>query len=366
MKKNTRKKPGKMKKGNQPKVLDGNGAGEKQIENIQDGTAEEKEKAQRRTTRIGIIIASVAVVGALGEKLLNVVMKILNVWPENGIAYWHMQILAASALAMGLILVYDMLAFIISDLQRYDTSKLDYKRYDQKSDKRYSNLFNDFRLYIIIFALVVSMSVPLDAIFGDGIQKWYGIIIFCIYVIAAIIMLAFWIKNNNKVKRKKDFRNIVGKSVKLIGVTVYCWLISLMIVASNKATISVNYNNNGLVTILNKSSESYNKMEVEICDTNGEVIYTENVKKSDLLFAREEKYINDEINEKNIAEGKVVDDECIYWKYTFDVDKVISEGGKYYIIIVVYQDSKRVLLQNEFTVAGQQYTFTLGEMKKEY
>ena len=65
----------KYKKGKYKKV---------QVENQQEILVDSTEKEQRRTTRLGAIVAIVAVIGTLCVFLFKMSMAALNVWSEQG------------------------------------------------------------------------------------------------------------------------------------------------------------------------------------------------------------------------------------------------------------------------------------------
>lgn len=73
----------KMQVENQQKVLSANGDKE-QVENQQEILVDAAEKEQRRTTRLGAIIAIVAVIGTICAFLFKMTISSLNVWSERG------------------------------------------------------------------------------------------------------------------------------------------------------------------------------------------------------------------------------------------------------------------------------------------
>ena len=64
-----------------------------QVENQQEILVDAAEKEQRRTTRLGAIIAIVAVIGTLCAFLFKMTISSLNVWSEQGVMYWYLQAL---------------------------------------------------------------------------------------------------------------------------------------------------------------------------------------------------------------------------------------------------------------------------------
>ena len=138
-------------------------------------------------------------------------------------------------------------------------------------------------------------------------------------------------------------------------VVLLCFTISAIFIVNNKATISVSYNADGIVEICNTSAENYNGLDIEIWNMDGEKIYTESVEKEKLLFAREDKYVNNEV------EG-----ESLHWKYMFDLKEVINESGVYCVSITVHQDGKSAFLINSLSVENKEYIFAKDSMEKDY
>ena len=139
----------KMQVENQQEVL-GADVDKNQVENQQEILVDAAEKEQRRTTRLGAIIAIVAVIGTLCAFLFMMTISSLTVWSEQGVMYWYLQALFSFALSTSVIIFIDIVLYVISDLKRYNTLDQNYKQYDQESDNRYMYLLSDFRIYTII------------------------------------------------------------------------------------------------------------------------------------------------------------------------------------------------------------------------
>ena len=99
---------------------------------------------------------------------------------------------------------------------------------------------------------------------------------------------------------------------------------------------------------------------------DGEKIYTESVEKEKLLFAREDKYVNNEVEGEKVAEGILINSECLHWKYMFDLKEVINESGVYCVSITVHQDGKSAFLINSLSVENKEYIFAKDSMEKDY
>ena len=355
----------KMQVENQQKVLSANGDKE-QVENQQEILVDAAEKEQRRTTRLGAIIAIIAVIGTICAFLFKMTISSLNVWSEKGVIYWYLQALFSFALSTSVIIFIDIVLYVISDLKRYNMLDQNYKQYDQESDNRYMYLLSDFRIYTIMIIFVFILSIPLFAIYGEESQKWSGILVSCLCAVVVIVLVVQWVKHKSKEEIKRILLKVGGKIVEWIFVALLCFTISATFIVNNKATISVSYNADGIVEICNTSAESYNGLDIEIYNMDGGIIYTESVEKEKLLFAREDKYVNNEVDGEKVAEGILINSECLYWKYVFDLKEVINESGEYCVSITVHQDGKSAFLINSLSVENKEYIFAKDSMEKDY
>lgn len=355
----------KMQVENQQEVL-GADVDKNQVENQQEILVDAAEKEQRRTTRLGAIIAIVAVIGTLCAFLFKMTISSLNVWSEQGVMYWYLQALFSFALSTSVIIFIDIVLYVISDLKRYNTLDQNYKQYDQESDNRYMYLLSDFRIYTIMIIFVFILSIPLSAIYGEESQKWSGILVSCLCAVVGIVLVVQWVKHKSKEEIKRILLKVGGKIAKWMFVVLLCFTISAIFIVNNKATISVSYNADGIVEICNTSAENYNGLDIEIWNMDGEKIYTESVEKEKLLFAREDKYVNNEVEGEKVAEGILINSECLHWKYMFDLKEVINESGVYCVSITVHQDGKSAFLINSLSVENKEYIFAKDSMEKDY
>lgn len=320
---------------------------------------------QRRTTRVGSIIAVVAVIGTLCAFLFKMTIKSLNIWSKVGM-YWYLKALFVFSLSTSVIIFIDIVFYVIGDLKRYNLLDINYKQYDQESDKRYMYLIEDFKIYIILLFFLLLLSIPISAIYCGGIQKIFGIILSIFFVIGIFACVWQWLKHSKKYETKKIVSEILKKFLKWIFVAVVCFCMSGIFNIPSKALVNINYNVNGIVEICNTSAESYNGLDIKISTMNGETIFTKSVEKEELLFAKEDKYVNNGVNGKRKEEGILLNCEYLHWKYTFDLNKVINEPGRYIISIIVYQDGKNVHLINSLSAEQGEYIFTQDVMEKEY
>jgi len=170
----------KMQVENQQEVL-GADVDKNQVENQQEILVDAAEKEQRRTTRLGAIIAIVAVIGTLCAFLFKMTISSLNVWSEQGVMYWYLQALFSFALSTSVIIFIDIVLYVISDLKRYNTLDQNYKQYDQESDNRYMYLLSDFRIYNNdYFCIHFIYSIICNLWRGESKMEWdFGLLSVC-------------------------------------------------------------------------------------------------------------------------------------------------------------------------------------------
>ena len=87
--------------------------------NQQEMIEESADREQRRTTRIGTILAA-AMVGALCTILYKIMMSFLNLWVEKGMWYRVFRLGIILAFAVSLLICFDIVPYVLSDLKRYN------------------------------------------------------------------------------------------------------------------------------------------------------------------------------------------------------------------------------------------------------
>ena len=336
-----------------------------QGENRQEILLDAPDKEQRRISRLGTIVAIIAIIGSICVFLCKMTVNSLNIWAEQGIIYWYLQALFSLALSTCVIIFIDLVLCVIIDLKRYNILDSNYKQYDQKSDERYMCLLSDFRGYILMILCVLFLAIPLSGIYCEKVQKWSGIIFSFVCVAVGIILIRQWIIHTSKEEIKKILLEVGEKIAKWVVVAVISFSVSTIFVGNNKATISVFYNTDGIVEICNTSAEEYKGLDIKIYRTD-KIIYQESVMKDKLLIAQEDKYVNSEIDGKRVAKGTIINNECLHWKYIFNLNKIINESGEYYVSIAVHQKGKSVKLSNSLSVENKEYIFAKNSMEKDY
>lgn len=334
----------------------------KQASKKQDILVDTDDKEQRRATRLGAIIAIVAIIGTMGSLFIKMTYNLINVWPNQGIIFKYFQLLFLLTLSTLVIMFVDIVLYVLSDLKRYNILNKNYRQFDQESDNRYMYLQQDFSFNIIMLVFVFSIYLPLSSIYEEGVVKCMMLLFSHLFIFYGIFFAIKWIKD----RTKKEKIKLVVKSLKWMFMTFICYGITLIFIVNNESTIGVSYNPDGLVEIWNTSSKDYDRLDIEISNRNDEIIYTKSVEEGNLLLAMEEKYINIKTGSEDVEEGVLLNNEWIHWKYSLDLTELINQSGEYYISIEVYQDGKRVSLINTLSVENEEYIFAKDSLEKEY
>lgn len=272
-----------------------------------------------------------------------------------------MQALFLLALSISIIIFCDVVFYVISDLKRYDIEDLDYKQYDSLSDIRYKHLIRDFNLYVVLLLIAFALFIPLSIFYSNEKQRWNSIS--CLIVFGVIFI---WLKNHSKKINWKTLANVGERIVLLAVVGLLCWVMFLIIIANTKDIIKVDYNADGTVVICSSSLENYNGLDIIVCNMSNEIIYKKSVRRDELLLAREDKYVYDEVDGKKEVEGIIINNERFHWKYILDLKEIVNESEKYCLSIEVYQDGKKAKLVNSFLLDDKSYLFVKDNMEKEY
>lgn len=336
------------------------------VHNQQERSTDEVDIEQRRTTRLGAIIAIVAIIGTICAFLFRLTINTLNVWSEQGVIYWYLKVFFLSALSIALIICIDMVIYVMSDLQRHDILNQDYKQYDHISDEKYKCLLADFKIYTMMFLALCSLSILLSAFYADKNQRWIDMLIFVLILIVGILIMIISTKDKSKQDIKKTLMNFINKFGKMLIMGCLCFIVGFVFVINAKTTINVNFSSDGMVEICNTSAENYSGLDIMIYNMADEIIYEKSVEEEEVLIATEEKYVNGEVDGKKVDEGILLNSELLHWKYKFDLREMLDETGRYYISVIAYQEGKRVALRNSFLVNEKEYVFAQDTMEKKY
>lgn len=326
----------------------------------------DSDKEQRRAARLGTIVALIAVVGAICGYLFKMIMSSINVWPQEGILYWYMQILFLMALSAAVIIVIDTVNYVVTDLKRYNIAAVDYKENDIKSDEKYFELLYSVKTYLFVLIVVLLMLLPMSAWYREGIERYVSFTCIAVLTIVWLMVLLMYVRKKKGNGLLKTVLSTCRRVGRLIVVALLCYLLCVSFATQTEAKIKIIYMKNGCVEICNMSSCEYEGMEMELYDAKMELISSETIELEELLLAREKLHIIDEIDGKKIGEGVALDAEIMHWKYNVDMENFDITDGTYALQITVSQEGKKVVLINMFRVEGDDYIFATDMVEKSY
>lgn len=320
-------------------------------------------KEERRNIRIGVVIAIISILITALAVLKEFAIDMIAIWPETGVFYWYRIILLVVVLASVMVIFFDILIYVVNDLQRHNVIEKNYECYDEKSDRTYATLMNDFKMYMILMVGLVFMVFPLNAIWGKESERWSSIISIIALAITGGIYLYVWMQNDKKkMNLKRIIEDIGNKLIKLATSGVCCFTLIVSSLLAKEACVVVNYSANGDIEIWNESNENYNGLDIEIINVeDGRIVYNESVKEDDILLAEEHKSVSN-----HMGKGFDIQSENVYWKYEFNLDKELIENNRYYILIKIFQENKSFEIKNMFYIEDDIYLYTKDYIKKEY
>lgn len=340
------------------------------------GKSKDNDEEQRRSTRLGALLAIVAAVWAICNFSWKYLEKTLLVVPQ-GVLFWWLGIGFSIIIAIALIILIYIFGFIATDLQRYNLKNPDYKSYDEKSDIKFHSLVDNTILYLQILCVYMASSLIIGAICSDGLEKLEYIVIIILFSIIFLMLLYMYRKELTKDKVWKTLKKYGCKFAILALVSFLCLVFVAIVVYPKTATINVLFESDGQIMLQNSSGEFEYNMQIEIYDSEG-VVYKKDIEISDedipnLLRSREEVYDmsantkdKNEKRDNNVIPGK----EQLYWKYIIDLnddkDKKLEEGKTYYIVITVDHDKKSFEVVNQFYKVNDKYVFCMGNITKTY
>lgn len=341
---------------------------QEQMINQHETIEENADREQRRTTRIGTILAAVVMVGALCTILCKIMMSFLNLWIEKGIWYRVYQVGIILAFTVSLLICFDIVLYVLIDLKRYNLLDSKHKKYDEISDKFYFRLIDDIKIYMILLAIFILLYIPFSIIYESEKGKIIQILIYFFGLVAVICVGIYSKIKNGQIAEVKKIKvsDILQRVFILLIASVICWCVGTFLNFNNIDTIKIDFSSEGAIIVDHESQEEYGGMDIEIDDMEGGQIYKESVEKGKLLLAKEDEYTSRESRDEITDKAASIKGEKLYWRYIFDLREIIHEPGKYYIKITVYQNEEQVLLINSVILEEKQYTYTLDNMEKEY
>ena len=320
----------------------------------------------RRSTRVGAVIAISAIVGTVCVVLFQLSLYAVDIFPKEGLAYGYAIALYCFVLATALITVWDIVSYVIADLKRYNVIERGYSSFDELSDKKYMILIEGFKRHMMFYAGAALIIIPLSAIYGNLKDVWPDMIVTVEMLILGVFFFYKWWKKAKYDERWHGIKNIFLSLLKCVGTMVLCYLFMVAMAINSESILEIRYSESGQVDILHESLESYEELKITIKNNENIVMYEDVVNRKELLWAQEDEYVQNIIGGEKIDEGIVVSGARLYWRYIFDLDKIIENDGGYMITITVKGDEKYVVIQNTFIVNNQKYIFAKENIEKDY
>jgi hypothetical protein len=316
----------------------------------------------RRSVRIAVVLAIIAVIISLCKKLYQLCIKTYdNEYIDNKGYSDFSFVLFSVALATALILTIWIIVFLFFDFQRYNISDDQYDKYDNYSDWAYDNMVKYFMfclavLLLLIFAFEILFLIPKMTLIMAGIAL--GILI--IYCIKKEVYKKVYLSQEIILSNLRRFFVLAF----VVAITASAVFVR---VDARPSEIVCKFYSSGKITISNESNHGYKGFYYEIQEdiTN---IYRYDVNEAELLFANETAYGKDMISSDDSHNEiyKKNKEEKFSWTYYLDLNDLGLSDGIYVFCICSESDTGTVFINNMFSVVNGQYTFAKTQMDKEY
>lgn len=152
----------------------------------------------------------------------------------------------------------------------------------------------------------------------------------------------------------------------LIAVAFFAYTLCLAFVISKSSHVEIDFDEKGIIEIDNQISSGFDGLDIEIYTFEGECIYSESVEINQFYIARENKYIVNALVDDKTTQTVSIDDEKITWKYIIDLCELVDTDGKYYIVVQICEENKRIELSNTFTVEDGKFVYAQENIDKLY
>lgn len=320
---------------------------------------------ERRDSRVTILLVVIAIIWGIWKVLQKLSGRAMGLVVTSGSVYYFYLIVTCIILALCVaVLLVDMILFLVFDLFRYNVIDNDYKKYDQKSDSEFALLLRDGKIVLVIAFFCISLIIPISYLYNDRSMLLALIILAMLVILIIIATFQF---------RKIIFVRIHGNSRKYAcyryGIAIIIALTLIMVSGNGnkKSEISVDYGNDGCICVMNTSDYNFGNVDILFYSETGEYIDGISVSKTEVLRAKETVVTTYE-GEENVVWAQAEDSyyEVLHWKYTYDIDKLKLENGKYYVLISNKQKNRCVKIYNMFTVMNGYYEYASDNIEKEY
>lgn len=321
---------------------------------VNDDTSDEE---SRRTTRVGVALAVIALVIGILTAIFNFMKKIFQVIIiKNELLIGCSFLCVYIFLTLIILLVFDVLLYALGDIGRYNVKHEDYKKNDGISDNLYDSFIFDARcagfvIYIELLVVILIYAIYYPVLLVNIFYK----ILFVIECVGFIIYTAK--KAKLLIAKRKNILIFCLKFLFFLAI-IFPW-VNLF----EESKISINFDNNKIL-IENQSSQDYDSMEIRIYNCgNGEEVSEHIVCDTELLLAEEKnkRFVEEVDGEISYSSGN-----SSYWIYEYDMSLVKLKPGKYNIIIDVTQGDTKLHFENQFIYNKKKIKYAKAEFVKTY
>lgn len=324
-----------------------------------------EDNEQRRMTRLGAVLAIVAVVGTICTVIFRLCINMLSMWAIEGVVYRCLQIAIFATFSIIIILFYRLIIFIIYDLMRYNVSDENCRKYDIRSDESYHLFVCDCRVYLSLLTAMLMIIIIFFGLNGDKPDQVIGIslaIIFLAFVVGAI----YWSVKKLRKKIPLYIREVVPKVGIWILVGCVSFCIALVVLVDHKGEIRIEFESNGDVDICNSSSIDPDNIIVTIYDENDNVICDRYITCEDMIYAIERVDIYEERDGVKVTDVMMINTEQQHWRYWFNLSDIAKKRGKYRIFIQIEVGRKLVKVENYIIKELNGFRYTVSNITKTY
>lgn len=325
----------------------------------------ECDRRNRRDNRLGTVIAIIAILGTVCNFLFQCAKSAVSSWPESGylysVALYSVYFVPLSAIVL---ICYDIICYVIKDLNRYDVQNKSYMKYDKESDQRYSFMVKDFKIMLGVLFAELIITALIISYYQKSIN---GLMCFIVVILCLIISIIYFVKyhiyKNIKWIEVKAVMKRIGIFL-LVTLCIFYFVISFVI--NKGAKVDIKFDEEGGITIENSIDEKFDTASVYV-NLNNKKIANKHISVKDLLVANEtcgQSFYNNSGEE--IEKTLNIPEEMNYWKYRYSMAELNLSNGTYNVVILIKQKSKSVRIENMFEVEDGKYIFCKNSMSKRY
>ena len=208
---------------------------------------------------------------------------------RGSVGYYLLWAFWGIVLSAIMLICYDLVMFVLSDLKRYNVLADNYIKYDCESDEKYELLINDFKTILVLLFLGVWAISFANSLYQEDYQSEICLNVSAVAVSSFIVFLTKKIMCMGKDEWKKICVGI-GKIMDRVVPYTVSFLFALFLIlipSTNKsASVDVLFDNNGKITIENAIDEQFGGASIRIFDEKDCLIKNITITPKDVLCAK--------------------------------------------------------------------------------